>query len=114
MGYLTNYDLTMDNHGKKNEEDYQNALIAAKVRLEEISMFKFAGTGDCLCLWECKWYEHDEDMLKLSLEFPYILFTLHGDGEDSEDMWYTYYLNGKMQEDRAQIVYNGFDERLLE
>jgi len=36
---------------------------------------------------EIKWYDHRKDMLKLSLEFPDVLFTLSGAGEEPGDLW---------------------------
>lgn len=62
----------------------------------------------------CKWYEHDEDMGRLSLEFPDVLFTLLGYGEDRGDIWKAYYLNGKMQDTPAQIIFEEFSPELLE
>lgn len=63
------------------------------------------GNADC-----CKWYEHDEDMVKLSKMFPGVLFTLRGEGEESGDLWVSYYLNGKHQLCKAEAVYPEFDE----
>jgi len=42
------------------------------------------------------------------------VFTLWGDGDDSEDFWYKYYKNGKMQACPAKISYDPYDERKLE
>jgi hypothetical protein len=61
----------------------------------------------------CKWYEHDEPMRALSVEFPDRLFTLRGEGEESGDLWVKYYLNGKCQEAKAEITYAPFDEAKL-
>ena len=35
-------------------------------------------------------------MLKLSLEFPEYVFILDGEGEESGDIWRSFYKNGKM------------------
>lgn len=53
-------------------------------------------------------------MIKLSKEFPDLLFYLHGEGEDAKDLWYKYYKNGKYQECYAEIVYPEYDESKLE
>lgn len=60
-----------------------------------------------------KWYDHDEEMLELSKQFPETVFCLYGDGEGSEDMWYTYYKNGKMQYCGARIEFDEYDEAKL-
>lgn len=59
------------------------------------------------------WHEHDQDMLRLSREFPEILFVLRGEGEDREDLWKCYYLYRKVQEAPASIEYPVFDPDAL-
>lgn len=60
-----------------------------------------------------KWYDNENDMLLLSKEFPDVLFKLHGEGEDNEDIWNKYFMNGKMQYCPAKIVYEPFDKNKL-
>jgi len=61
----------------------------------------------------CKWYEHNEDMAKLSKAFPTVLFTLSGEGEENEDLWKQYWLGGKYQEAKAKIAFDKFDKSKL-
>jgi hypothetical protein len=44
-----------------------------------------------------KWYEHEEDMKKLSKLFPNAVFKLSGNGEDYTDNWDKYFYNGIME-----------------
>lgn len=60
-----------------------------------------------------KWAEHDEDMIRLSRNFPQVLFVLDGAGEEDGDLWRTYYLSGLLQYAPAQITYPPFDPREL-
>jgi hypothetical protein len=60
-----------------------------------------------------KWYSCDHDMIAVSLEIPNVLFTLHGEGEESGDIWDAYFLNGKMQKEKARIVIDPFDAKKL-
>ena len=60
-----------------------------------------------------KWYEHDEDMKAVSLLFPGVLFELSGEGEESGDLWRTYYKDGKMQHSPANTSYPPYNEALL-
>lgn len=56
-----------------------------------------------------KWYDHEDDMIRLSEEYPEFLFEMHGDGEDSEDFWIEYFQDGKCQYCQGTIVYEEFD-----
>jgi len=60
-----------------------------------------------------KWYDHEEDMLRFSKEFPTVLFTLKGDGEESPDFWKKYFKDGKMCKVDGEIVYKEFEESML-
>lgn len=62
---------------------------------------------------ECKWYEHEEDMKKVSKEYPETIFVLEGDGEESGDIWKKYFMNGKMQSCKAIMTFENFDESKL-
>lgn len=62
----------------------------------------------------CKWYNHEDDMKKLTNAFPHILFTLEGRGEESGDIWIKYFLGGKCQRAKARIVLDEFDPKKLE
>lgn len=55
-----------------------------------------------------KWYDHDDDMMQLSTQFPDYYFLLHGQGEDCDDRWRTVYHNGKIV--CSQMIKMYFDE----
>ena len=54
---------------------------------------------------EVKWYQHEAEMLSLSRLYPTVLFTLTGRGEESYDMWRTWYRSGKAITVSGEIVY---------
>lgn len=105
MGYYTNYVLSV--------EEYNPAKIDA---IEKIVIDEWGMSRWCEGQWyqsEIKWYDHDDDMLKLSLQFPDNVFDLYGEGEEATDMWHTYYKNGKMQHCPASIEFDPYDEKKL-
>lgn len=59
-----------------------------------------------------KWYT-DDDVFLMKLSKKYwgsdILFTVQGDGEDSDDFWRHYYYDGEMQGGQAEIIYPEFE-----
>ena len=94
MGYATNYDLEVK---PQVPDDFDT-------RFSEVTH-----GYDADDLYSIKWYDHDEHMLLLSNEYPDYFFILSGEGEDSEDIWRTYYYRGKSSHTPARIVYDDPD-----
>lgn len=61
-----------------------------------------------------KWYGWEEDMREFSKLFPDIVFVLEGEGEESGDIWCSYFKDGKNQYCQARIVVDEFDHDMLE
>lgn len=61
-----------------------------------------------------KWHDHENDMRTYSKKHPKTLFKLSGEGEDNEDVWIEYYLNGKMQRTKAELKFDEFDKNKLQ
>lgn len=105
MGYNTRFNLTILEGDKtvneimKENEDFDGLHYAIDDNGESIETVK--------------WYNHSEDMIKLSKKYPDIVFSLKGDGEEQGDSWYKYFKNGKVQECRAKITYDPYDEKEL-
>ncbi len=139
MGYVTRFDLQITKNGKdafeefrslielgrkydsmKEEElecfkpEYVAKLLNASQALEEISDLKeelgyfLQGLKNCD---EMKWYDHEDDMRRISAAFPDFLFKLSGEGEEKTDVWTKWFLNSKMQGGMAQIVMPEFDPK---
>lgn len=99
MGYYTHHTLAI--RGIINEEEFRQVKQALKDKdilgyaLSEYSNFapneqtQFIG-----CYEEAKWYEHEEDMINISKQFPNFVFKLHGEGEDNDDVWDQYFYQG--------------------
>lgn len=122
MGYYTRFELSTKNNKykvsdiiyyMKKEEHRTEKYYPFKNHFdeylfeEEVFDFEMDSNG------ECKWYEHDEEMIELSKQFPETVFCLYGNGEENSDTWYTYYKNGKKQYCPAKITYDEYDESKL-
>lgn len=53
-----------------------------------------------------KWYDHYDEMVILSKEFPSLYFELEGFGEERDDMWREYFHNGEGMHSDAKITYD--------
>jgi hypothetical protein len=119
MGYETKFTLTLDipkdslttieTFSEYLEgfawDDYEHHYLSNLERSNNLADEKFYVSGT--------WYDHDKDMLKLSKEFPDILFTLDGNGEEWDDIWRAYYKNGRTYSDHALISFPDYDESYL-
>lgn len=60
-----------------------------------------------------KWYDHTDHLREFSKRHPHLLFKLSGEGEENDDIWDEYYLNGKVQQAKATIMKPPFDPEQL-
>lgn len=110
MGYYTTYSLNMEN---SQSEDAQRIYDFAKEKDMDF-IWGFTVDGETIETSDpMKWYEHEEEMREISRAFPHILFKLHGEGEETGDIWNEYYRDGKMQRCNAEIIIPPFDENKL-
>ena len=107
MGYDTRYQLDIVEGGYisdvlslLNKSDFEEMFFAVDEHGEDAN--------------NCKWYDHEDDMKKLSLMFPDIVFDLYGEGDEAGDIWHKYFKNGKMQRCPAKICFDAYDESKLE
>lgn len=101
MGYYTTYEVSTEPR-MRGEEQHR-----FRVRFKEQTDYHIDNLQDI------KWYNHEDDMRRLSQEFPNHLLILSGEGEESGDIWRHYYLNGKVQKVKAVITYEQFDHSKL-
>jgi len=52
-----------------------------------------------------KWYDHEDDIIALSKEYPDIIFVLEGVGEEFPDAWRMWAHNGEWEKVHAEITY---------
>lgn len=86
MGYYTLYCISLED-GK--EEQYNRMLkdIDALMECSEMSANE--------CIYSDKWYNYEADMESLSRNYPDITVRLKGYGDDRDDVWQTFWHNGR-------------------
>ena len=99
MSYNTNYTLEHD-VPEADWPDVQDQFDAAGMG----SVFDNGGLAGF------SWYEHEENLLRISTHFPEFTFTLTGIGETAGDMWKKRFQAGRVEEVRAEIVWPEFKE----
>lgn len=135
MGYNTYYELSIDDTQFKNENEKNKNAEIKEIQESNISdtlkekligeinnsyKSSFVTQDDVVEFLtynpfeeECKWYEHTEDMRNVSKKYRNVLFILTGNGEEPDDMWVKYFVNGKVQTEYAVITYGKFDSKKL-
>jgi hypothetical protein len=119
MGYYTQYKLTVyepeDHGGLQVLEESDDFNGDFNDEFNESHAATIAGIADYKYLFEesCKWYDHEEDMIAYSKKHPNLVFKLHGEGEESGNIWNKWFVNGKVQTCHAKIVFDPFDPTQL-
>jgi len=121
MGYYTDFNLEINGPTTSCDKaiaDMESAVLEAEVKGRP----KYGSLEYTLCYLyrvvegnadSSKWYDHEKDMKEISKRHPEVLFTLSGVGEEPGDIWRAYHKNGKVQECRAMIVFDTYNEDKL-
>jgi len=110
MGYYTRFDLDVQDSTEEQDKEITKEIYKIFGIEEDFNEESFYGE---FFEEEMKWYDYQKDMKKLSKKFPELLFELSGAGEEQGDLWYAWFKNGKMQYEKAQVMFGEFDERKL-
>ena len=98
MGHDTIFHLAI------SQETPTIATVAERIaNLERLAKQGSPIRGSDISFWEMilqsddytSWYTYNEDMQTISKEWPGVLFTLDGAGDDHNDRWTAYYMNGQ-------------------
>ena len=104
MGYYTQFQL-----------EYEPELDEIRDVLKDNKFCPYSPLYDVFCEGEpTKWYDHEDNMRRLSSMFPDVLFTVKGVGEEMPDIWVKYFKGGKCQYCKGKVTYDPFDETKLE
>mgnify|MGYP003480903412 FL=1 len=96
MGYCTTFVISVED-GDPSEGEFDRISHM----LETYEDFEF--WGDEWVASDVKWYDYNDDMQRLSKEFPQFRFYVHGDGDDSDDLWEDHWQDGRYQHCCAEI-----------
>lgn len=112
MGYYTRHKLDIF----KNNSDLTELKIKDLTvkELKELDVINYALDENLNACDSAKWYNHRDHMKIISEHIRDVVFLLEGEGEENEDIWKEYWLNGKVQFCKAQITFNEYDENKLE
>lgn len=116
MGYITDYTLGIAQNAFDTEYDEINEFIKNEQNKNDDFMYVFDGEDldhNYEIYGEGKWYDFHEDMTKLSKAFPEVVFKLSGDGEETDDVWTTYYMGGKSQSAKRTVIVEEFNPNKL-
>lgn len=103
MGYYTRYTGYVTGPAPMLNDftrDGENGKTFGKHELLIMDWFDdfFGGGG-------AKWYDWEDDVKAISQEYPHLLFSLEGEGEESGDIWKAWARNGKVVKVQAKIVF---------
>ena len=99
MGYYTTFELNIE----KNPDNIEMKDVIEKIN--EIAGWKmFEDLDNEYC--HAKWYDFETEMAEVSKLFPNTVFSLSGEGEDSDDLWRAYFKNGVVKIYQARILYD--------
>ena len=107
MGYYTTYTLDTNISGRDVRE------ILSGLDKEEYSELFYSVDESGETNNTSKWYEHESDLLQISLLYEDAVFHLYGEGDEPSDVWHKYFCNGKIQRCRAKIEFDSFDPSKL-
>ena len=106
MGYYTYYTLNIYG-GTPDRPIPAKIPNALSERLSEIFD---DGWGESFYTHD-KWYDWEEEMAEISLEYPEFTFELYGDGEESEDFWVAYIYKGQCCQCPGRVVYEDYNPK---
>ena len=99
MGYYTKFELSIIS-GNDHITDYEQEIIDSTDYSE---LFEDS----------IKWYDCEKDMIAYSKNHPNVTFCIDGEGEESGDIWKSYFKDGKVFTTKAELVFEDFSEDKL-
>lgn len=106
MGYYTTFEVAVI------EGCLDDDIV--KILREETSYTFEEDSENSVFADHIKWYTRQDDMLRISRRYPNVVFRVRGNGEESGDVWQTFYKNGKYSDWKlTPQTYPEYDESML-
>ena len=102
MGYYTKFDIKITGIDNAN----QAVQIAKEYDLQDYKISNYETS--LTAFYDGKWYDWVKDSVALTQNYPRILIEIHGEGEESEDIWKARIRNGECEIVQAKIVFDDF------
>lgn len=113
MGYYTTFKLNAAEFKDKDQAKFFEFKLVKETDTSWVTeSYAVGATGYevSAVLIDAKWYDHEEDLLRLSTQFPGVLIEVEGVGEEPGDQWRLRVRDGKKSRVTAQVVFPDFDE----
>ena len=111
MNYYTTFTLSILSQHSPDIRMFKTVLEEI---IDDPELVEFDIDGNTLVATST-WDSHDEDCLVLSSKFPNYIFQLEGEGANRNDLWRSYYVNGKCQISPAivKVTYEPYNPNKL-
>ena len=106
MGYYTNYTVKIS--GSDNANQARKVLEALELHRQYDETFSNDGKEVTVSMGEQKWYTWERECILVSRVYPKITIDVHGEGEESGDVWKARVRNGESEYVKAKIVFDPF------
>lgn len=108
MSYYTQYELSAEWYHKPIGTEQDDRIKELEDEIKKMGVFDSESCFDLGWWANTKWYDWEKDMALLSKRFPDFLFLLNGNGEEEDDIWGVYFLNGRIMRDARKIITKPF------
>ena len=109
MGYYTEYSLDVNNVETENQfNELNKSMHEMEIIGYALDEGSYSEATKIAYFYPCdsvKWYSNSEDMQKISIQFPDMVFKLEGHGEEFGDFWREYFHNGESEHCRGNLTF---------